>query len=196
MKSINSETFEYDSQRAREIISEKANTNKIKGLYKLLVNELKEVYWAEDEVKKCFRQMIKHTSSLELSDELTRHFDIVEEQKTILGEVFLLIDEKVEDHTCKPIEVLLKEADIFLDETKKGITRDAAIISLVVKIELYQIASYSVLCFFAKMLSENNAGRLLRKNLDQKEEYFEKLSQLIDSMEPATVQAEEVPRSM
>ena len=186
MKSINSEIFEYDSQRAREIISEKVNTNKIKGLYKLLVSELKEIYWTENEVKKCFHQMIKHTSSVELSDELTRHLDIVEEQKTILAEVFLLVDEKLEDHASKPIEVFLKEADIFLDETKKGITRDAGIISLAVKIELYQIASYRVLCFFAKMLAENNAGRLLRKNLDQKEEYFEKLSQLIDSLEPAT----------
>src|SRR5664279_3279084 len=101
MQTINSETFEYDSQKVREINSEKAGSNKIKGLYKLLVSELKNIYWAEDEVKKGIRQMIKHSSSRELADELTRHIDIVEEQKKILEEVFLLVDEKAEGLKCK-----------------------------------------------------------------------------------------------
>jgi ferritin-like metal-binding protein YciE len=183
MKSITSDSTENGTQIKGKVNLEKKKSDAIKGLHKLFVNELKEIYWAEEEIKKGLNKMIKHASVYELTDELTIYHDVIKEHQTLIEEVFLLIDEKVEKVKCKPMEILLGEVEILLEETKKGIVRDAEIISSVVKIELYQIATYNVVCFFVRTMGEHDAATLLHKILDQKNENFEKLSQIIDSIE-------------
>src|SRR5450432_184047 len=119
MKSIVSESIENDSQIKGKVNSEKRKSEAAKGLHKLFVNELKEIYWSEEEIKKGLNKMIKHTGAYELADELTIYHDVIKEHQKLIEEVFLLINEKVEDVKCKPMEILLKEADTLLEETKK-----------------------------------------------------------------------------
>jgi ferritin-like metal-binding protein YciE len=190
MKSIVSESIENESQIKGKVNSEKRKSETAKGLHKLFVNELKEIYWSEEEIKKGLNKMIKHTGAYELADELTIYHDVIKEHQKLIEEVFLLINEKVEDVKCKPMEILLKEADTLLEETKKGIVRDAGIISSVAKIELYQIATYNVVCFFVRTMGDHDVAGLLHKILDQKKVNFEKLSQIIDSIELKRVDAE------
>jgi ferritin-like metal-binding protein YciE len=190
MKSIVSESIENESQIKGKVNSEKRKSETAKGLHKLFVNELKEIYWSEEEIKKGLNKMIKHTGAYELADELTIYHDVIKEHQKLIEEVFLLINEKVEDVKCKPMEILLKEADTLLEETKKGIVRDAGIISSVTKIELYQIATYNVVCFFVRTMGDHDVAGLLHKILDQKKVNFEKLSQIIDSIELKRVDAE------
>jgi ferritin-like metal-binding protein YciE len=190
MKSIISQSNENGIQIEGKINSDKENSDAYKGIHKLFVNELKEIYWTEEEIKKCINKMIKRVSAFELADELTIYHDVIKEHKTLIEEVFLRMDEKVEGEKCKPMEILLKEADILLEETKKGIARDAGIISSIVKFELYQIATYNVACFFVRTMGDNDTARLLHKILDHKNDIFEKLSQIIDSIELERVDAE------
>jgi len=190
MKSIISESIENESQIKGKVNSEKKKSDAVKGLHKLFVNELKEIHWAEEEIKKVLNKMIKHTGAYELADELTIYHDVIKEHQKLIEEVFLLINEKVENVKCKPVEILIKDADILLEETKKGIVRDAGIISTVVKLELYQIATYNVVCFFSRTMGDNDAAVLLHKILDQKNEYFEKLSQIVDSIELEQIDVE------
>jgi|SRR5450432_2052873 ferritin-like metal-binding protein YciE len=190
MKSIISESIENESQIKGKVNSKKKKSDAVKGLHKLFVNELKEIHWAEEEIKKVLNKMIKHTGAYELADELTIYHDVIKEHQKLIEEVFLLINEKVENVKCKPVEILIKDADILLEETKKGIVRDAGIISTVVKLELYQIATYNVVCFFSRTMGDNDAAVLLHKILDQKNEYFEKLSQIVDSIELEQIDVE------
>ena len=190
MKSIINQRNANVSEVTGIVNSEKSKHESAKGLHKLLVNELKQIYWTEEEIEKGFNKMIKHVSAYELADELAKHHDIIKVHQVLIEEVFLRINEKVEDAKSKPMEILLKEADILLEETKKGITRDAGIISSVVKIELYQIATYNVVCFFVRTMGDNEVAGLLHEILNQKNEKFEKLSQIVDSIELEQVDAE------
>ena len=190
MKSIISESSENGIQIKGKVNSEKRKSDSVKGLRKLFVNELKEIYWAEKEVKKTLNKMNKHASAYELADELSIYHDVINEHQTLIEEVFLQMDEKAEDFKCKPMEIFLREADILLEETKKGITRDAGIISSVIKLELYQIATYNIVCFFARTMGNNDTAALLHKILDQKNKIFEKLSQMVDSIELERADAE------
>jgi ferritin-like metal-binding protein YciE len=190
MKSIIDHPIENGTEVTGKVNSEKRKHDSAKGMHKLLVNELKQIYWTEEETKKGLNKMIKHVSAYELADELANHHDIIKEQQGLIEEVFLRIDEKVEDEKSKPVEILLKEADILLEKTKKGITKDAGIISSVVKIELYEIATYNVACFFARTMGDREVAAVLHKILDQKNEKFEKLSQIVESIELEQVDAE------
>jgi ferritin-like metal-binding protein YciE len=153
------------------------------GLHKLFVSELKEIYWAEKEIKKCVNKMIRHAGAFEIADELTSIHEVSKEHQIMIEEVFLHIDEKAMDAKCMFLELLIRDTEIFLEETKKGIVRDAGIISSLLKIELYQIASYSAACFFARTTGGKDSAGLLNTILDQKNKNFEKLSQIVDSIE-------------
>jgi ferritin-like metal-binding protein YciE len=190
MKSTISESFENETQIKAKENSEIMKFDAVKEMHKLFVNELNEIYWSEEEIKKGFKKMIKHASAYELVDQLTIYHDAIRDQQTLVEEVFLQIDVKMEEVKCKPIEILLKEADILLEETKKGIARDAGIISSALKIGLYQIASYNIVCFFARTMGENDAAELLNKILDHKKVNAEKLSQIVDSIELERLDAE------
>jgi ferritin-like metal-binding protein YciE len=189
MKSINGESTENRTQVIGELNSEKKKPEAVKALYKLFVNDLKEIYWAEKEIKKCLNKIVKHASAFEIADELTSYHEVVNEHKILIEEVFLHIDEKAEDARCKFIEFLIDDTEDFLEETKKGVVRDAGIISYLLKIELYQIATYSAACFYARTLEDKNAADLLNTILDQKNKNFEKLSQIVDSIELERVDA-------
>lgn len=161
---------------------EKRKSGTVRGLRNLFVDELKEIYWSEAAIKKPLHKMIKHTSSDELMNELTKHLEAVKQHQLRLEEVFLIIDEKIEVVKSKAMEGLIKEVEIIMDETKKGILKDAGIISAALKIKHYGIATYGILSFYARALGETDAAGLLHKTLEQEKEANEMLSQIIESM--------------
>jgi ferritin-like metal-binding protein YciE len=150
-------------------------------LQELFVNELKDIYWAEKALVKAIPKMIKNATEQELIDALEQHLSATEEQVKRVEEVFESIGIKAEAKKCEAMAGLIKEADEIMSETRKGIVRDAGIISAAQKVEHYEIASYGTLCAFAKTLGKDEAADLLQETLDEEKEADATLTEIAES---------------
>lgn len=160
---------------------EKSESDVAQGLRELFVEELKDIYWAEKALTKAIPKMIKNASSDELVEALTGHLDVTVEQVTRLEEVFSSIGEKPQAKKCEAMDGLIKEAGEIMQNTEKGMVRDAGIILAGQKVEHYEIATYGTLCSFAKTLGEDEAASLLEETLNEEKEADEKLSEIAES---------------
>ena len=163
------------------LITEKSKLEVAQGIRDLFTDELKNIYWAEKALVKALPKMIKNASSDELILALTEHLEVTLVQVNRLEEVFASIDIKPQAKKCETIEGLIKEANEIMQNTSKGIVRDAGIILAGKKVEHYEIATYGALYSFAKILGEDDAASLLRETLNEEKEADEKLFEIAES---------------
>ena len=159
----------------------KAKPDAAKGLRDLFVDELKDIYWAEKELLKAIPKMIKNATSEELADALTSHLQVTKNHVTRLEKVFASIGEKAEAKKCEAMAGLLKEGGEIMEETEKGVVRDAGIILAAQKVEHYEIATYGTLHIFADTIGETIAASLLESTLEEEKEADVALTKIAES---------------
>lgn len=138
------------------------------ALKELFVDELKDIYWAEQHLVKALPKMSKGATSDELKKTIEEHLGQTENHVTRLEKVFESIGEKARAVKCEAMDGLLKEADELLKETEKGTeVRDVAIISAAQKVEHYEIASYGTMRTLATTLGYSEAAGLLEETLKE-----------------------------
>ena len=148
----------------------KPKSNAAKGLRKLFVDSLKDIYWAEKALTKALPKMAKNATSQNLIKALNDHLTVTEDQASRLEKIFEIVGEKVAAKKCDAMEGLIKEGEGIMEETKPGAVRDAGIIAASQKIEHYEIATYGTLTAFAKTLGEEEAAALLHQTLEEEKE--------------------------
>jgi ferritin-like metal-binding protein YciE len=163
--------------------SNKTGTPKVKsdvahGLRALFVDELKDIYWAENALVTAIPKMIKNATAPELVKALTGHLEETKNQVTRLQKVFSLVGEKPEAKKCEAMSGLIKEAEEIMESTEKGVVRDAGIISAGQKVEHYEMATYGTLRTFATTLGENDAATLLDEILSEEKSADQKLTEI------------------
>jgi ferritin-like metal-binding protein YciE len=170
------------AKRKKQVVKKplKRKPDASKALRDLFIDELKDIYWAENALTKALPKMIKNATSSELSEALNGHLEVTKEQVTRLQKVFSSLNEKVMSKKCEAMTGLIKEADEIMKETEKGPVRDAGIILAGQKVEHYEIATYGTLASFAKILEEREAENLLRETLDEEKEADERLSEIAE----------------
>lgn len=147
-------------------------------LGKLLEDELKDIYWAEQALTKAIPKMIANATSPELSQALEDHLAETEEHVTRLEKVFSILGKEASSKKCEAMAGLIKEAEQLMEESDEGVMRDAAIISAGQKIEHYEIASYGTLRTFAETLGLNEAVGILESTLEEEKNADLKLTQV------------------
>jgi ferritin-like metal-binding protein YciE len=150
-------------------------------LHKLLVDELKDIYWAEKALTKAIPKMIKNASSEELIAALEEHLTETEEQVAKVEEVFEILGEKAQAKKCEAMEGLIKEAEELMSDNEEGVIRDAAIISAGQKVEHYEIASYGTLVAFANTLGYTDAAEILEEILEEEKNADMKLTEVAET---------------
>ena len=156
--------------------SNKNGYNVEQGLRDLFVEGLKDIYWVEDALIKAMPRMIKKVSANTLTEAWGHHFVVTKGHIMQLNAVFACMGEKVRAKKCETICCLIKEAEEIMDNTGKGMVRDAAIIAVVKKMQHYQIAVYETLCATAKVLGEAAVFSLLQETLNEEKEADKTLS--------------------
>lgn len=133
----------------------------------LMIDGLKDLYWAENHLIKGYEKMHVNASSSELQSHIKDH--IAETKKHIkrLDEAFSKLGEKAQAEECAAMVGLLEESEHIVEETQPGPVRDAGIILAIQKIEHYEIASYGSLAVFARQLGEEEVERILRDTLNE-----------------------------
>lgn len=154
----------------------------VKGLRDLFLLELKHIYWSEKSLLKIIPKILNTITSLEILDVLKNHLEVSKTHVTKLEKVFSLINEKCVPQKCEIMAGLISDIDRKINTNRKGILRDASIISEVLKIENYEIATYKTLCTFARNLKEKDSVKILHEILNQEKEVDEKLFEIMETM--------------
>ncbi|MBA2499595.1 MAG: ferritin-like domain-containing protein [Chitinophagaceae bacterium] len=150
-----------------------SNGNSSKGsmLEDFVLDQLKDIYWAEKHLVKGITKMQKASTTTELQTAFEDHKAATETHITRLEEAFEMLGKKAQAKKCEAMEGLTKEAESIIEETEKGsMTRDVALIVAAQKIEHYEIASYGGLVQLAKTMGNNELAKLLQKTLDEEKE--------------------------
>jgi len=157
-------------------------TNKSSLLEKFFIDQLKDIYYAEQHLVKTLPEMQKAATSEELEDAFEKHLKQTERHVKRLEKVFQLIRQKPEGKKCEAIEGLTKEAKSIISETKEGsMTRDAALIIAAQKIEHYEIATYGGLVQLAITMDLHRAAELLDKTLQEEEDTDKNLTEIAET---------------
>lgn len=163
-------------------------------LREFLVDEIKDIYWAEKHLTKALPKMQKAATSEELKNAFASHLEQTEEHVSRLEQVFELLGEKVAAKKCDAMAGLVEEAQGIIEDTPSGTaTRDVGLIIAAQKVEHYEIATYGSLATLAKTLGLQDVTNLLLDTLDEEEETDEKLTSIAKSrvnQEAATEKAE------
>ena len=151
-------------------------------LQKFFIDQLMDIYYAENELMKGLELLKKSTTTEELEDAFEVHLKQTEKQIKRLDKVFHLIRKKPEGKKCEAMDGLLKEARNIISETEAGtLTRDAALIIAAQKVEHYEIASYGGLAQLAITMGMNRAADLLEKTLQEEEQTDQLLTDIAES---------------
>src|ERR1700730_11207090 len=146
------------------------------GLKELYVDELRDLYNAENQLLKALPKMAKAASSEELKDAFEKHLEQTKTHVERLEEVFEGIGEKPKGKTCKAMKGLIEEGSEILHEDGEESVIDAGIIVAAQKVEHYEIASYGSVRTFAQLLGKDSSAELLQTTLDEESEANELLN--------------------
>jgi ferritin-like metal-binding protein YciE len=155
---------------------------KLDTLRKLYVEELRDIYNAEQQLVKALPKMAKAASSDDLRDAIETHLDETKGQVERLEQIFEALDESPKGKTCKAMKGLIEEGSEILEEKGEESVIDAGIIAAAQKVEHYEIATYGTLRTWADLLNEDEAAGLLQETLDEEGEADKKLNDLAEEI--------------
>ena len=150
--------------------------------HELFLEELSDVYSAEQQITKALPKMAKAAESEELRQAFEQHLQETQGQIARLDQVFESLGESKKRKTCKGMEGLLEEGREMMEEQDGKPSVDAALIAAAQKVEHYEIASYGTLCAWAEQMGHTDALQLLKQNIQEEETTDERLTELAESL--------------
>jgi ferritin-like metal-binding protein YciE len=165
------------------------------GLRDLYIEELKDLYSAENQLVKALPKMAKAASSDELQEGFTEHLEQTKGHVKRLERIFESLDESPKGKKCVGMEGLIKEGSEIMGEDFEDSTMDAALIGAAQRVEHYEIAVYGTVCDFAKILGESEHESLLHETLEEEKTTDEKLTQLAQEINPQAHEEQEEEES-
>ena len=130
------------------------------------IDQLKDIYWAEQHLHDALNKLEKASTSKKLADAFRKQIKNTEWHIKSVEKVFGILREKPEAKKCDAMEGLIKEAESVIKDTEKdSYTRDAGLILAAQKAEHYKIAMYGTLRIFAGHMEENEVRKELEKIL-------------------------------
>src|SRR5205809_1121892 len=171
---------------------------KIESLRELYLEELRDVFDAENQLVKALPKMVKAAQNEELKAAFEQHLEQTQEHVERLNRVFEELGEKPKGTKCEAMKGLLEEAKKMMDETQDEETVDAAMIAAAQKVEHYEIATYGTLRTWAELLGFDEQADILQETLDEEKDTDENLTELAVSsvnLEAAGEEGEEEEES-
>ncbi len=151
-------------------------------LQDLFVEQLKDLYSAEEQFAKAQPKLAEAASSSELREGISQHVEETKAQLERLEQVAKLLDvESLKGKTCQAAKGLVKEAEELLEEGGDPKVIDAGIIAALQRVEHYEIAGYGTVCAYAAQLKQTEAERLLKETLAEEKATDQKLSMLAET---------------
>ena len=155
--------------------------SRLNSLQDLFIDELKDVYHAENQITKALPKMAAAATSPELKAAFELHLKETQNQIKRLEQVFKTLNLEPQAKPCKAMQGIIAEGEEMMQEEARPTVKDAALISSAQRVEHYEITGYGTLRTFAEELGNTEAARLLQETLDEERATDEKLTKLAET---------------
>jgi ferritin-like metal-binding protein YciE len=155
----------------------------------LFIDELKDLYSAENQITKSLPKLVKAATAPELRDAFESHLKETFGQIERLDQVFKILGKSPRGKTCHGMKGVLEEGAEVLKEVEKGSILDAALISAAQRVEHYEMAGYGCVREYARLLGQDEIAKLLDETLAEEKAADSKLGKVARQVNPAALQA-------
>jgi ferritin-like metal-binding protein YciE len=152
------------------------------SLHDLYVDELKDLYNAENQLLKALPKMAKAASAPELRTAFEDHLEETRGQVERLERIFKKLDASPKGKKCKAMEGLIEEGKEVMGQDAEPAVLDAALIAAAQRVEHYEMAGYGCVRTYARLLGDEDAADLLQETLDEEAAADTKLTELAETV--------------
>ena len=149
---------------------------KISTLDELLVNELKDLLDAENQLTRALPKMAKAANAPELKQAFQEHLEVTKGQVERLHQVFETLGKPARGKKCEAMKGLITEGQELISEDIEPELLDVGLIGAAQKVEHYEMAGYGTVRTMAQTLGHKEAAQLLEQTLREEEETDRKLT--------------------
>ena len=165
-------------------------------LQTLYLNELRDLYSAEQQLVKALAKMAKNAESQDLSDAFSSHLEETKNHVARLEQIFERLGENPKGKKCVGMEGIVEEGGEAIDEYE-GSVLDAAMISAAQRVEHYEMAAYRAVCAYAQLLERSEDLGLLKETLEEEKKADEKLTELSETANQNAMEGDaDAPRAV
>ena len=151
-------------------------------LREFFIDQLKDIYWAEQKLVKTLPKLSEASHSPELRQAFDSHLTETKNHVSRIEQAFQLLKQKAEAKECPALKGIAEEGEEIIDETEENTSqRDVGLIFAGQKAEHYEIATYGALIQLAKDMGESEVANLLQQTLKEEKAADQKLTQLAES---------------
>ncbi len=152
----------------------------LKSFDDLFVEQLQDLYDAEQRLVKALPKMADAAHSPALKNAFTEHLRQTEGHVSRLEQVFKMLGKSASSKACEAMKGLVEEGQEAISATGDPNVKDAALIAAAQRVEHYEIAGYGTVRTFAQRLGRQDAARLLQQTLDEEAATDKKLTSLAE----------------
>ena len=146
------------------------------ALQDVLIDELRDLYSAENQLIKALPKMAKGAKHPELKSLFTAHLAETKGQAERLKQIFQILGEKPTGEHCKGMEGVIEEGSEALEkDEEEEASFDSGIIGAALRTEHYEIAGYTAAIAMAETLGHDDIANLLNETLSQEQAAAEKI---------------------
>lgn len=161
--------------------------SKLKNLEDFLIDELKDLYSAENQLTKAIPKMIKATTSPELKKAFEDHLKETNEHVSRLEKISEMIGRGLGGKKCSAMEGLIEEGEDAIKEEMTDEVRDVALIAAAQRVEHYEIAAYGCARTYARLCGYEDIMEYLQETLDEEGNANEKLNEIAEELNPVAL---------
>jgi ferritin-like metal-binding protein YciE len=164
---------------------------KLRSLQQLFIEELQDLYSAEDQILTVLPDIAANAASKELREALCQHVLQTRDHLTRLDRIFDQLGPKVnrEARKCRGMEGILKDGQGIAKPYSDSDVRDAGIIAATQLVEHYEISGYGSASAHAALLGHAAWAGMLQATLSEEKEADRKLTHLAERINAETTAA-------
>jgi ferritin-like metal-binding protein YciE len=162
--------------------------SKLPTLQSLLIQEIKDLYNAENQLIKALPKMAKAASFGPLKEGLTLHLEETKVHAERLDQIAKVLGVSPKGKVCKAMKGLVEEGAEVIEEEGDPVIKDLALITAAQKVEHYEISGYRSARALAEALKLDDVVELLQATLDEEKSADESLTAGAEELIPKAQQ--------
>ena len=148
----------------------------------LLVEELKDLYSAENMLIKALPKMAKAATSKGLRAGFEKHLKQTKVHAERLEQICDELGVSPKGKKCKAMEGLVEEGSEAIEQDADPDVKDASLIAAAQRVEHYEIAGYGCARTYANLLGYKKIGQLLQQTLNEEGDTDKALTKLAEGI--------------
>jgi ferritin-like metal-binding protein YciE len=156
-------------------------TTTFNSLDDLFVEQIEDLYDAEQRLTKALPKMAEASNSSQLKQAFQSHLTETEGHVSRLERIFSELNREPKRETCEAMKGLIAEGEEMIKAHGDPDIKDAALIAAAQRVEHYEMSGYGTARTFAQRLGMTEAASLLQQTLEEEKAADEKLNMIAEA---------------